>query len=1282
MKKLLLTLLCGAAVAWGAEQWKLTRFDGDNSVLAQRNGQVTVTKTKPAGEFELAGTKGLPVEPGTGYYLNFRCQVKNIDGAYVNFYLRALDARGKVVGAYLFASTPGRRGLQRDRMTRLEIPSDHFLSHQMIFKTGKKVVRVLPVYESSDGTVELLPGSMQLVKRDDPGNIAAEFTVPAGKKQWRSFQLMPRVEYCLKLTDLESKAQAQLEFFSADGKSAGKIAVTGKQCNFTVPAMAIETVLSVTGQKDGFAGMVVKDFRVNLHDGVVKNIWQGTELRRGNAKGNRVYFRRTFELEAVPEYAAIRFLGHNSAELFVNGIACGKGEQFAPGVCEITKLLKPGKNVIALRCRNSGGTLRVLFDAYIKSPGGKEQLIVSDAATRCVGGKVPEAWATADFDDSSWLPAVTGASPKDFGDSIIATRVNNRHEQLYIGAPQKLTVTPGEIPAELKLNEPFSFTVTPAATELLPSGGRIIFTAGNVNRIIPIGSIVKSGKACQITAIPQFLTPGEYLVSLSLDRALLNGKKALPLGKTAVTGQVEKPDFEVIRRDGKVLLTRNGKLIPAAMYCFRDGKSVELAELHRKTGIKLFMMNIGNIERGSDGKFDLSQVDSAMASALEQIGHDPEAHIIIEAGFMPPKRFAKREKFRRDLTKTSEGKYLRISGQPGDKKYGHPYTDLDKEPTRRGCSSVSHASKAKVKEYSEAVAALVRHCENSPFASRIAGYGIAGEMDEQWHLFAPYSGGGIRFGMTDYSDVMVDFFREHLMKKYGSDAALRQAWNDKNVTIATAQNPGYEERVGNEFFVSQRVADYNEAYALAEANLISALGRSANRELKRKALVWVYAKDSYRDVGINQFFPHVLNSGSGFEQYTSDGFNAFGNPTDYYYRRNGLHPANRGCQASAHLNKKIKLAEVDLRSYLTQAQQTPFGGENAYATEQHYRNVLMEVFQHGGSYRFYSFWLGWYNCDAVMKCMQKLSGIERAQLTLPVRWKRQVCFLYDDRAITHIGNFDGKNQRSNYFFFAKSLTAVSSTTLHRSGVGVDIYYLRDILNPEFPADQYRIYIFCASFQISPEVMAAVNRKLRRNGNVLIFPWGSGFLNSKHQPDRASVEQLTGIKVAPHRLDRKHGGITRTAATHLLTSSWDKNATVAMRNRYNITPQLPMFVVADHAAQVWGKFGDGSDALAVKKVGDSYSVYCAAPDFSAGLLRSICRAKQVHCFVDNGYDFVATDGNFLSIHSGAGGMKTVNLPEKIVKAVDWFTGKVLAENTNTLKLRLRDDETVVLKLEYK
>jgi len=1282
MKKLLLVLWCSTAVVWGVENWKLTRFDGDNSVLSRQNGQVTVTKNKPAGEFELAGTKGLTVEPGTGYYLNFYCRVKHIDGAYVNFYLRALDAKGKVVGAYPFASPPGRRGVQRDRMTRLEIESDHFLAHQMIFKTGKKVVRVIPVYESSDGSVELSPGAMQLVKRDDPGNIAANFTVPAGMGQWRSFKLMPRSEYTLKLCGLDSGAKAQLEFFSADGKSAGKVAVTDGRCDFTVPSLAIETVLSVSSQKSCFSGMVIKNFRVNLHDGVEKNIWQGTELRRGNAKGNRVYFRRTFELDAAPEYAAIRFLGHNSGELFVNGTACGKGEQFAPGVCEITRLLKPGKNVIAIQCRNSGGMLRVLFDAYIKSPGGKEQLIVSDAKTRYASGKIGANWASAEFDDKSWQPAVTGASPKDFGNAIIATRVNNRHEQLYIGAPDKLTVTPDKIPAALKLNEPFTFTVTPADRAALPSGGRITFTAGNVSRNIQLNTIVKLGNKWQITATPQFLFPGEYEVSLSLNRSLINGKKTLPLGKVTLSGYAEKPEFEVIRHDGKALLMRNGKLIPAAMYCYRQEKSVELAELHRKTGIKLFMINVGNIERGDDGKFDLSRVESEMAAALEQIGHDPEAHIIIEAGFMPPKRFAKREKFRRDLTVTGEGKYLRISGQPGDKKYGHPYTDLDKEPTRRGFSSVSHASQAKIQEYSDAVTALVKFCENSPFASRIAGYGIAGEMDEQWHLFAPYSGGGIRFGMTDYSEVMVDFFREHLAKKYGSDAALQQAWGDKNVTIAAAQIPGYGERVGDEFFISQAVADYNEAYALAEANLISTLGRSVKQALTRKTLVWVYAKDSYRDVGINQFFPHVLNSGSGFEQYTSDGFNAFGNPTDYYFRRNGLHPANRGCQASAHLNQKIKLAEVDLRTYLTQAQQTPYGGENAYATEQHFRNVLMEVFQHGGSYRFYSFWLGWYNCDAVMKCMERLSMIEREQLTLPVRWKRKVCFLYDDRAITHIGNFDGKNQRSAHFFFAKSLTATVANTLHRSGVGADIYYLRDILNPDFPADQYSVYIFCASFQFTPEVMAALESKLRRNGNVLIFPWGSGFLNSRHQPDRASVEQLTGIKVAPHRLDRQNGGITRTGATHFLTASWDKNATVSMRSRYNINPHLPMFTVADNEAQVLGKFGDGSDALAVKKVGDSYSVYCAAPDFSAGLLRSICRAKNIHCFVDNGYDFVATDGNFLSIHSGAGGVKTVKLPEKIVRAVDWFTGKVLAENTDELKIPLRDDETVVLKLEYK
>jgi hypothetical protein len=209
----------------------------------------------------------------------------------------------------------------------------------------------------------------------------------------------------------------------------------------------------------------------------------------------------------------------------------------------------------------------------------------------------------------------------------------------------------------------------------------------------------------------------------------------------------------------------------------------------------------------------------------------------------------------------------------------------------------------------------------------------------------------------------------------------------------------------------------------------------------------------------------------------------------------------------------------------------------------------------------------------------------------------------------------------------------------------------------------------------------VNGNLRKSGKVLIFPWGSGFLNAAHQPDASAVEELTGIAVEPHALTAEQGIITRTDAVHPLTADWPSGTTLNARSRYNITPQLPMFAVNDPKAVTLGRFGDGSAALAVKKIGDSYSLFCAAPQLSPALLRSICKARGVHVFVDNDHDFVATDGNFLGLHSASGELKTVRLPEKVAKAVDHFTGRTVAENTDTLKIQLKDDETVILRLFY-
>ena len=73
-----------------AELWTLKNSGGSKAVW--KNGQAV--KNSPKGSFELTGSRGIPVKPGTEYILDFKAKVPRIDGAYVNFYLRGIDKKG------------------------------------------------------------------------------------------------------------------------------------------------------------------------------------------------------------------------------------------------------------------------------------------------------------------------------------------------------------------------------------------------------------------------------------------------------------------------------------------------------------------------------------------------------------------------------------------------------------------------------------------------------------------------------------------------------------------------------------------------------------------------------------------------------------------------------------------------------------------------------------------------------------------------------------------------------------------------------------------------------------------------------------------------------------------------------------------------------------------------------------------------------------------------------------------------------------------------------------
>src|SRR5690606_24792179 len=75
---------------------------------------------------------------------------------------------------------------------------------------------------------------------------------------------------------------------------------------------------------------------------------------------------------------------------------------------EVAHALAPGRNVIAVRARNSDGPAGVLLKLDVKS-GGNTQTIVTDAAWKASAAPV-DGWPQVGFDDSGWSAATIVAA--------------------------------------------------------------------------------------------------------------------------------------------------------------------------------------------------------------------------------------------------------------------------------------------------------------------------------------------------------------------------------------------------------------------------------------------------------------------------------------------------------------------------------------------------------------------------------------------------------------------------------------------------------------------------------------------------------------------------------------------------------------------------------------------------------------------------------------------------------------------------------------------------------
>ena len=177
--------------------------------------------------------------------------------------------------------------------------------------------------------------------------------------------------------------------------------------------------------------------------------------------------------------------------------------------------------------------------------------------------------------------------------------------------------------------------------------------------------------------------------------------------------------------------------------------------------------------------------------------------------------------------------------------------------------------------------------------------------------------------------------------------------------------------------------------------------------------------------------------------------------------------------------------------------------------------------------------------------------------------------------------------------------------LAKMGAPFDTYMLNDFI--EGRLKPYKLYIFLNPFHLDQTRRAKLKQELRRNGRVALWIYAAGFLDQ--EGSLGNMSDLTGFG---HAMGEHPWGpmINLIDLDHPITAGlkedmyWGTNSLLG-----------PVFHIEDGGARILGNVvysaGRCRGGFGVKEFPEWKSIYSAAPNLPAWILRGIARYAGVH-----------------------------------------------------------------------
>ena len=529
----------------------------------------------------------------------------------------------------------------------------------------------------------------------------------------------------------------------------------------------------------------------------------------------------------------------------------------------------------------------------------------------------------------------------------------------------------------------------------------------------------------------------------------------------------------------------------------------------------------------------------------------------------------------------------------------------------------------------------------------------------------------------DYSEPMRRHFRAWLRERYhGVPGALRGAWNDPAAAFDKAEVPPAADQLDarNTIFrdpkVEGRTIDYFHCLAELSADAVIDFCRTVKQATGGKKLAGAFYGYLLDLAWNGEFFAERPDSDYSTYQRSghlglravlnSPGVDFLVSPLSYGFRGMGGDGPSMIPAESARLHGKLVLIEDDTRTHLDTSM---LYGRAASLDES--IAILRRNFA-GAVSRGQGLWWTTWGTDPVREpafgaLLQDFNRIGAMLLGTDRTPAAEVAVLVDDESFFY--------QSSRHNFDVPGIFQQRLWGLAHMGAPVDTYLLQDLV--EGRLRPYKLYVFLNAFRLDAARRAALAANLRREGRVALWVYAAGYV--KDDLSAANASELTGFKFAVG--DRPWGPLMHvTNFAHPITRGLPQDLTWGTNNKL-----APMLYVDDPAATVLGQvvFSQGTcrPGMAVRAFPDWTSIYVAAPNLPAPLLRNIARFAGAHIYSPDG-DVIYATRDLLAVHTLSGGARRFELRRRASEVVDLFANRVVARDAMALNVELAPASTTL------